>query len=285
MSGSSEAMPTAEIDIPTIEKLLLYSPLYEQVNLKERADGYVVHLRRGDYKIDGYCPECRLDTTYQHVISREIKTRSENSTQVGFLIGYDLGKPIKNFHFNETITCSRNSAHSVTTYFKFNENMIEKIGQTPSIADLQFGVFKKYEKTLDEKYHQELTKAIGLKSHGIGIGSFVYLRRIFEKLIEEAHLEAVKLAGWDEETYTRSRMSEKVELLKDLLPSVLVENKSIYQIMSLGIHELEENQALALHDVILTSIEIILDEKEEARLKAQRGYDLKRKLSSIKLKP
>jgi len=36
----------------------------------------------------------------------------------------------------------------------------------------------------------ELSTAIGLYSHGVGIGSLIYLRRVFEFLIDEAYNKA-----------------------------------------------------------------------------------------------
>ena len=39
---------------------------------------------------------------------------------------------------------------------------------------------------------REFTKAIGLAANGVGIGSFVYLRRIFENLVFQAFDEAKK---------------------------------------------------------------------------------------------
>ena len=46
---------------------------------------------------------------------------------------------------------------------------------------------KKYRKILGKEKYGEFGRAVGLYTHGIGIGSYVYLRRIFENLIEEAH--------------------------------------------------------------------------------------------------
>lgn len=110
-----------------------------------------------------------------------------------------------------------------------------------------------------------MNKAVGLVSHGIGIGSFIYLRRIFETLIEEAHREALKDSEWNDDIFNRSRMDEKISMLKNHLPEFLVTNRIIYSILSLGVHSLDEQTCLDDFDSIKASIELILDEKIERR--------------------
>jgi hypothetical protein len=153
-----------------------------------------------------------------------------------------------------------------------DHDTVTKIGQYPSLADLNSDKIKKYRKILGDKY-KEFSKAVGLASHGVGIGSFVYLRRIFENLIEEAHQESIKTNSWNEDDYQKSRMDDKIILLKDYLPEFLVNNKILYSILSKGIHELSEGECLKYFGSIKLGIELILDEKlekldREAKIKA-----------------
>ena len=60
--------------------------------------------------------------------------------------------------------------------------IIKNKGQYPSIADKERHKINKYRK-LNSEVYTELNTAIGLFTHGNGIGSFVYLRRIIEKHI------------------------------------------------------------------------------------------------------
>ncbi len=117
---------------------------------------------------------------------------------------------------------------------------------------------------LDKNTFRELTTAIGLSAHGVGVGSFVYLRRIFEGLVEEAHLTALAGTEWDEERYGKAKMGDKIALLSAFLPPFLVANKSMYGILSKGIHELSEDECLAAFPVVKIGIEIILDAKIQA---------------------
>ena len=80
--------------------------------------------------------------------------------------------------------------------------VLTKVGQSPSSADMQNFGLRKYQKVLKENY-QELTKAVGLFASGIGIGAFVYLRRVYERLCENIHITCSALKGWDETKYQK----------------------------------------------------------------------------------
>jgi hypothetical protein len=106
------------------------------------------------------------------------------------------------------------------------QTWMQKVGQYPSVADLYSAKIKRYRKVLSPGDYRELSRAVGLAAHGIGIGAFVYLRRIFERLIEEAHQIACHDPTWDEEGFLRSHMTEKITLLASYLPGFLIENKT-----------------------------------------------------------
>lgn len=129
---------------------------------------------------------------------------------------------------------------------------------------------------------REFTKAIGLAANGVGIGSFVYLRRIFEHLVFEA-LEVAKKdkTEFDETVFISSRMNERIQMLSGYLPDFLVENHTIYGILSKGIHELSEDVCNKHFSILRESIEMILDEKLEAYQKEQKKKSIKQALSKI----
>jgi hypothetical protein len=125
---------------------------------------------------------------------------------------------------------------------------------------------------------------MGLISHGIGIGSFVYLRRIFEDLIEEAHSVAKQEPDWNENDFSKLHMDEKVKLLKFHLPKFLSDNYSIYSILSKGIHSLSEDECLKYFDTLKQSIELILDEKIEKIERLKKLDEMQKSISDIKSK-
>ncbi|WP_445176480.1 hypothetical protein, partial [Microcoleus sp.] len=147
-----------------------------------------------------------------------------------------------------------------------------KIGQYPSLADIAIGDTSQFDKAIGEKRLNELNKAIGLAAHGVGIGAYVYLRRVFESLIEEAHSKGISKAGWSEDIYEKSRMKEKVSLLRDFLPEFIVQHPEMYSILSLGIHELTEEDCLKYFGALKSAILVIAEDKmhkiqQEKRLK------------------
>jgi hypothetical protein len=164
---------------------------------------------------------------------------------------------------------------------KFDAGLM-KVGQYPSLADLQLAnIDKKYRKQLDHDHLNLFKKAIGLAAHGIGAGSFVYLRRIFEDLIRETFINHSAGLNIDEVEFLKSRMTDKVDTLKDFLPSQLVDMKGIYSILSSGVHELSEEDCLKYFVPIKLSIELILDQRIEQQIKADRDIQVKDEIQKI----
>ena len=130
---------------------------------------------------------------------------------------------------------------------------------------------QKYRLVLRGDNWAELYKAVGLAAHGEGIGSFVYLRRVFERLIRSRFDEFKADEGWDDKEFARLRMDEKIELLRDHLPPYLIQIRKIYSIFSMGIHELENDNCLEFFDVGKRSIIVILEDdlKKQEELSAR----------------
>lgn len=236
----------------TPAEFLISAPLYEKITLEDEAGNALIFYAG---PLDTYCPVCGSHSIFRRWLSG---TPSSNSWRTHDRRDVEL-------------TCSRNSQHKLLFLLMIDaeKRTIQKIGQCPSIADLNMYDVKKYASVLGKTVFPELTKAIGLAAHGIGVGSFVYLRRIFEGLVQGAHQVAKSDEGWAEEEYEKARMGEKIQLLHRHLPSFLVENRAIYGILSKGIHELSEAECLDAFPVVKVSIEIILDAKleEDARRK------------------
>lgn len=153
--------------------------------------------------------------------------------------------------------------HRLQFFYRIDSVNLMKIGQVPSVADIRLGDFKRFRRVLSEPDRKELTTGIGLYAHGVGIGSFVYLRRLFERQIERAHAEAINDGGWDESLFQRSRMDDRILLLKTRLPEVLVENRAVYGILSKGIHELSDDECKEFFEPVRAAIELILEEQAE----------------------
>lgn len=254
--------------LPSLEDLFLKTPLYKDFQVDILDDFKVQDVKNFKGTIDAFCIECKKTSTFRRL--------DMNQREYEEYEDYPRNSHESNV-FCVSFACTRNESHNMYFYFMVHDSLsveydtvmkITKIGQYPSLADLNSDEIKKYRRILGDKY-KEFSKAVGLASHGIGIGSFVYLRRIFENLIEEAHQEAKKMNSWDEEKYLKSRIEDKIRLLKESLPKFLVNNKDTYSILSKGIHELSENECLEYFNIVKMGIEFILNEKldREARIK------------------
>jgi len=236
------------------EEVFLDIPLYKELLYdKDQQDSVLDNLKNFKFTFDCYCLECESQSVFRR------KSPNVQYPQTAVLGTYEV-----------IFGCSRDRDHELIFIFYFGEEKFQKIGQIPSIADLQKAEIQKYHIILGDEKYREFSRAIGLVAHGVGIGSFVYLRRIFESLIEEAHEIASGQSDWDEDGYSDSRMEEKITKLKDYLPEFLVKNRKIYSILSKGIHELSEEECLTHFEALKVGIEIILDQKLEEKKREEK---------------
>jgi len=237
----------------------LEMPLYHVFDLAIGVDAEKVYkLLSYSGTIDAYCIWCDKESvfdTQEHVYGT---TYSEWKKSAGFR---------RNMY-----RCSRNSDHEYFIYYLKTKDNLLKIGQWPSVADFQIPQAEKYRKIIGEEQYKEFTRGIGLSAHGVGIGSFVYLRRVFENLIEEAHASAqAENKEFSNADYVRARMDDKIQMVKDYLPDFLVENRTLYSILSKGIHDLSEDECLQYFETMKIGIEQILDEKIIKKEKADKA--------------
>jgi len=187
--------------------------------------------------------------------------------------------------FVRTFLCPRapnDSTHDQVYIFRIMNEKLIKIGQHPPLADLSSDNIKKYQK-LNQEIFKELNRAIGLASHGIGVGSYVYLRRIIEKYIVNPKFEELLENGsLNEEDIEKVDFKRKITLIKDDLPDFLVQNKNVYSFLSKGLHELDEQECTNYFPIVLTSIEIILDEQLENMEKEKKKKEISNQLNKLK---
>ena len=158
-------------------------------------------------------------------------------------------------------------------------DVFKKVGQYPSVADLSFPQLDTYKKVMSTDDRREFGRALGLYASGIGAGSYVYLRRIFERLLMKAKENAG--TAIDEQSFNQAHVDEKITMLKDFLPKMLTNNPTIYGILSKGIHALSEEECLAYFPVLERCIYMILGEWEEMRKKEEQETALSSSLSKI----
>lgn len=217
--------------------------------------------------IDTYCPECNSHSIFRRQITGTISHNPDAWERDG--------------QFAIRLKCSRNTDHQLYFMFSVEGRTMQKIGQYPSLADLNTYDVRQYAAVLDKEDFKELNKAIGLAAHGVGVGSFVYLRRIFENLVDAAYQNAKKEDGWEDDAYRNGRMADRIQLLAGYLPDFLVENRSMYKILSQGLHELTEEECLAAFPILKMGIELVLDEQLAAKAKQQKLEQAKKAIHGL----
>lgn len=258
----------------------LNTGLYESVIIDNPEKA--VTLLGSSLNIDCFCTECRKDSTYvanempdfkNYQINKVSVLQSRETAEDRFLR--------TNLCIERSLFCSRDNTHMLHFVFVVSKSSVTKIGQYPSIADLDYGYIRKYRKVLDKDY-SEFSKAIGLYANGVGIGSYVYLRRIIERLIEEAHIKKLKTSEWNEEIYCRSKFGEKIDLVSDALDTDAVSVlKPLYSILSKGVHELSEEECIKHFDELKYAIEYILDDKLAILERENKRKEIASKINNI----
>ncbi|MEQ9007069.1 MAG: hypothetical protein RLP12_04230, partial [Ekhidna sp.] len=282
--------------LPDPNVYFLEVPLYERFTLSKPELWRFLSIECFDGTLDAYCIECASESVFisdrENGPFEEGTYDDESPISLGkveedgyYYFPYSLrsnsekpGDHLNSRHmFRNSFTCSRNENHKMHFLSVSTGRELIKAGQFPSIADLHQPRLDKYRKVLCKEDLAELKRGVGLSAHGVGIGACIYLRRVFEKLITEAHLEAKRFEpSFDEERFKKSRMTEKIILLKNYLPELLVENKNLYGIMSKAIHDLSENECRKMFPILLNGIELVLDEKNAKKEKEQKEAQTKK---------
>lgn len=256
----NEKIEIAEAEIlPTPEELCLQIPLYKKLKLSDQDSDWLVQLE--DYRgaLDIYCHECKRYTVFKGSEFPGIRMNRKNRTR--------STRDDRNFTLE--FFCPRNADHNAIFLFRIFKGVLEKIGQSPSIAEIAAPDLQVYRSILGDERLSEFSRGIGLAAHGVGAGSLLYMRRIFESIIEEIKSQATEGGKWRGDAET-NHMDKKILSLKEYLPEFLVENRKAYGIMSHGLHALTDNECLSIFPLIKTSIELILDGIIEKRTKEKK---------------
>ena len=259
------------IYVGKIEELLVNRGLYDSVDISiDDLDELEKCLSKRDYvgnTIDCFCKQCGTNRVFEYATSEIHEETGIMRINIFDDVSGKMRIPKKEETFNSylnkryvlTYRCTRDKGHAILFDLIVTDDKIIKIGQYPSVADLVIPEIAKYKSVLGTQY-RELSKAVDLFAHGIGIGSFVYLRRIIEKLVFDKYSEVADRISIPSEEFEHQKFDVKIETLKEFLPNILVENKNVYGIVSKGIHELSEDECLEMFPYVRAGIELILDD-------------------------
>jgi len=247
--------------------LFFKAGLYETVPFAQEVGGvWAVGARN-----DGMCLPCRRESIFA-IAETRVAVRS-----TGSLTEWP-GSPVfrSGIHVIE-LQCSRNRDHLLAFAILSGKGWMMKVGQWPSIADLGLASLRRFDAVLHDSDRKELATAIGLHAHGVGVGSLVYLRRILERLVHEAELRV----GVGNASNSQTRMVDRIKALKGEIPEFLTEKPALYSVLSLGIHELSEEDCLGAFPVVKSAIEQIIEEKLAQRLRAAARERTQKELDAL----
>ena len=245
----------------------LYDPMDISVDDLGGMQKYLYNKGNMNNNIDCYCVSCetnRVFVNFNCLIQEgpRVFTKSmvdDETDQGGKSTQDGVYRNILNKRFSLTYRCAKEKSHTVIFDLITTDKQVMKVGQYPSYADMVIPEIKKYRTILDKQY-REFSRAIGLFANGIGVGSFVYLRRIIEGLVFDKFSEVSKDLEISADDFSKRRFDEKIDMLSDYLPDLLVSKKNLYGIVGKGVHELSEEECLAMFPIIRTGIELILDD-------------------------
>lgn len=275
--------------------------LYDTMEITEDNIFKLMELLDGGVRISAHCKQCKAERvfTMKPVVCYRMDRGEYEQIEVSNII-YEAQKfycsnspnPLSTMLTQSSdiareksriivleFVCAMDNSHHLDYVALTDNSIFRKIGQYPSVADLAFPELDKYNKVMSENDRRELGKALGLFANGIGVGSYVYLRRILERLLEKIKADAGDAV--DSDTFTQSRMGEKMKMLQDYLPKTLADNPSIYGILSKGIHELSEEECLSYFIVVKDCLLMIFDEWAQEKEKRNKANSIRSGLSRI----
>lgn len=221
---------------------------------------------------------CTLDVLHHGFVDFIIYEAVDTYTPPDILRRYEERRAA-----DPTVEMTKDEKEAAEAYEHLKTCLImEKVGQYPSMADLQMFDIEKYKIVLGRESFRDFRTALGLYASGIGCGSFVYLRRIFEGLVLEAEAIASKMDGWGAEEYRNRDFNKKIEYLETfgqkIIPDELSNVKTkIYGVLSRGVHASTDQECIELFPAMKYVIEELLDHKiakKEREEKLKRLYNV-----------
>jgi len=250
--------------------LLLHKGLYSFITIEDEiqneAERQIREANVGTF--DCFCTTCGQVTPF---ISQSMPVKNSGG---GLRHGDGLSRPPSVFALRSV--CQRDLTAYLYAFQKVGDRLI-KIGQLPSMADISFGELKRIDKGLEPGDRKELGTALGLFAHDAAAGAFVYLRRVFERMIHRAH----QRRGEPVEGFDQKRMDEKIEAIKDALPERVVTNRKVFSVLSQGVHELTDDQCKALFPLVKAVIFQMLEQEEHQRRKVAAEKETEAALQAV----
>lgn len=269
---------TPEMENVFINEELFKFPLYKKIEVNNNIQNYKF-FPYGNLKIELYCNECKKRRIYTFMNSRYAYINFTPNSSPN-----NVKKELEKFDFFRVIAQADCGHHLVADFRKIDENHIEKIGQYPSIYDLNEEINnKRFLKLLNREYYSYYKNACSLFSFNACIGALTYLRRIFEQLLTDVFYDNKDKLSIEFDDFQKMRMEDKIKKIKIYLPDIMQKQgfNTIYTKISDGIHNLTEEECSSIFPILKEGIEEILIERLEKQDKEKRKIELSKKLNNL----
>ena len=202
----------------------------------------------------------------------------------GTIIGLQPPYPKENlnngniWYIEYYFTCTNNKRHKymmmISIELKDGKFIVRKIGQNPSMLTVKGFEFDKYKAFLDKvNAYEDYKKADLCNADHFYVGAYAYLRRIFEKMI---------IYYLDDTELKDNHMDTKIDAVKDKFdPRINKMLKNLYGILSISIHELDEEQSKEYYYYLKAVIDMQLEYVKTEEEKDKQSKDLEGILSKI----
>jgi hypothetical protein len=210
--------------------------------------------------IKRFCPQCERDTRWKHQVVRGQTPHDRIQYQ------------------QRTYRCANCKDQHVWFVYYWFEMTVEgekffvfrKYGQWPALEERLSKPLEKALKTSDDLKHYKT--ALRLRNFGNGIGAMAYMRRVIEnhmsQMLEVLNDEAKAkgLPQLSKQELASTRFEDKVALAERLFPEVLTPQHypnpfvHLYKHTSDGLHNLSENECVALFDQCRHVFEYVFSE-------------------------
>lgn len=289
MNETAAAAKPAPIPTHNLLLRLVNMPLYDTVELVgDNPHSQIKALRLHRGKFDAYCPGCGKHTTWTAVVTPELEQRAKLESAAPPLSSSSRfsGPTVHNWQgdFKLGIFCARDSRHHGDFYFdtlgpsafdyillktgegiELDPTLLVKVGQYPSLTDFQLGDLTEFEDGMSKQQRREFVRATNSAAHGFNVAACVYFRRVFESVLMEARDEYMAQHGLTEwQEFKDARTDERIRLLREHLPRFMSEHPQLYGVLSLGVHELTEEQCAAELPMLRKAIELIMRDRVTA---------------------
>lgn len=272
----STPMSVERQPVQDVIDLFLRKPLYAKIEGDEDYLEAVEEILEGNSNVDfdNYCEICDQVTPWT---LRKFTPRNSGGGSGNGITSRYAQKYLPTIRAVSAVCMRRQHFH--TYILHVNEPTVQKIGQKPSMADIALGELKAIP-GIEKHDRRELGRALGLFAHDAPLGAFVYLRRVFERMIIRAHERHFERHGSYLENWNDLRMGERIGALADELPSVVQSNYAVWGLLSKGVHELSDDDAEILFPLVKAVIFEMLGEEERHRQAAIQSEATRKALAS-----